>query len=414
MISLRAEPETIQRGEMSILTWSVERAEEVVLIEGVDFLDMLLGESDPMELFHSSEHVDPFGERSVLLDGTKEFHIMARNESGLSSASIIIDVIEGEVVPVEPNFWKDQPLERKEVESEVADVEPELEADIDVEYLEYDAPDLWDAKGATAAAASSPKVIFENENAKHSWSVSNADTASLGSYTKSVTLVPDLTQNSGTKRTGGSLGAGATPIWSPSGGTDSGTATVYGKMGSYGARWHTNYVKAYNSAGNADASAWVDVLSIPSFKGTYAKPDYAGASQTRKQAILTALKAIEKELRGGCIYNDGKLDATVVTFKSKSMKRKDVWMDIMLEMQNMRNITFEVKDVPASSGAGGAWGDYNNTIYLYWTTSSQPRLEYVILHELIHKVGFNSKLLGKYSVSQIETMAHAVTDSCFP
>jgi hypothetical protein len=414
-ISLRAEPSRVPPGAPSLVTWTVEGAEDLVLIEGPAPMDPPVGNRSMMSLFESGERVAPMGERFVDVESTKEFRILARNGAGVASAGVVVGV-ELEPVAFEPVLWNDAPLVQPFHESAPARFVGSLDTLVGHVLWPVGTPFTCISGLASAKASTTPQVIFENETATHSWSVKNATAAERGAGYVSEELVADPSQLSGTSLGGTTWGGGGVPKWSPAGGSDSGTETVYGKLGSLGARVHTYEVIAYGSVSSVSAAAWVDVLSPPSFTGSYSQLNYPGSSQTRKQAILSAIKTDVAELRDGCIYNDVALDVKVAAFKNNQLNRKEVWRKVLREMQNLDNITFDVLDV-AGSGGGG-WEERANTIHLDWPPSATgkiPKLTYVILHELIHKSGFNSELKAAgYSSSQIENMTYAVTDSCFP
>ena len=75
---------------------------------------------------------------------------------------------------------------------------------------------------------------------------------------------------------------------------------------------------------------------------------------------------------------------------------------------------FDCQDVADKDWGAGYWQGYTNKIVLQWSPSKTPNLPYVIVHELMHKCGFNGALLKYYSVAEIEKQCHTVSEACFP
>ena len=245
-----------------------------------------------------------------------------------------------------------------------------------------------------------PQVIFNDETAGLSWQIENATRASM-SESRHVTLLVPSSQISGTEFDGGGWGAGGTP---DGGVAMTGSNIITGSLLGQGNYIYT--ISAHDNLQSTTVSKWLDILTIPNFKGN--------CTPSRISDIKNAIKTIDAALRNGCIICDCSLDATVSVFINKHIDKINLWERILAELQNMQLITFNCIDTNTDSQVGGRWIEHSNEIQLSWSPRLRPNYEYVILHELIHKSGLNSELLTKgYNKNEIEEHTFKITDSCF-
>jgi hypothetical protein len=250
---------------------------------------------------------------------------------------------------------------------------------------------------------SSPQqVIYTDESTVLSWSIVGSPCASMASTSRRTRLLVDTAKYAGTRYDGGSWGGGGQPPCAMASG--SGSFPVSGMP--LDARHQRHSLTADSPAGpQVIGSHWLDVLGVPKL---------SGCTPARVTAIENAVRTVDAALRNGCIYNNPALDAQVAAFKNGHLSRFAVWHRLLAELQNLDLLTFDCQDYtgPASNYSSGSWSDYSNTITLRWMGATGPNLPYVILHELCHKAGFNSGLLGNYSKMEIELQAHQVSGAC--
>jgi hypothetical protein len=249
-----------------------------------------------------------------------------------------------------------------------------------------------------------PQVIFEDENATLSWDIANATCATLSYQEEAHFLLPDLTQISGTKADGGSYGSGGSAKCDLER-VDSWTFEGSGYRQSHITFYFdaSSYLWIIRRTVERHRTTWLDILSVPTFKGN--------ATPERVSQIRDAIKTIDTTLRNGtCFGNNPDLNATIPVFANKQIDQAQLAAQLLIALQNMKLITFSVTDAAV---ANGHWHEYTNEIQIDWAPGIY--LEYIIFHELLHKYAFNSQLFTYgYSVADIEGMGHAIAGTCFP
>lgn len=400
----------IKRGEATFLSWDVKGAKEAIL-----WKSSLLPEApEPLnwpKISRLGEKVKLRDKAEIIPEDTTSYYLLAKGSLGLHGNRIVVEVMPDKKGELQTEIWRPQKqfLDRMEDRSHVGWIERPTKvlpsgASADFEVISKIA-EKWHS-GSTSPGinlSASMGVIFEDEFSTLSWAISNANCAEMSETFSKTGMTVDQAKVSGTKITGGGWGAGGMP---PCALLLNGSVKVTGQapFGSSYRRW---WVTAHNTAGlSATSWRWIDVLSVPNFKGS--------STPTRISGIRNALRTVDTMLRKGCIYNDAALDTTVAAFKNGHLKRTELWARLLAELQNIKLTTFNCKDVADKDWGGGHWGDYTNEIILDWSPSHTPYLEYVILHELVHKCGFNGDLLKFYSTADIENQAHAVSGACFP
>jgi hypothetical protein len=406
-IEFLVEPTRVERGQSVVLRWHVKEAEEATL-----FISIILPKNPEhinwLKIKELGEKVELNNSLELTVEETTAFYLVAQSQQGLSGAKAVVEVADKEPER-EPIIWEPQEqfLDRMEDRSDIEWVEEnvqptpsEIAAQIE---LALRMTQLWFGGTTPPIIKISVTfdVIFADEAVVFLWSVSNAQYVMTGMSSGQTFLVPDPMKTSGNRLDGGGWGSGSSPWGTTMSGSWKMEAKYWLLQGSM-----NYYVHARNAMGKvAGASVRVDVLSIPQFKGA--------CTPKRKDDIRQALKTIAKKLRNGCIYNNAALDAQVAAFKDGRLNRQDFSYRLLLELQNIGIDTFNCKDVADNVWGGGHWADYTNEIVLDWSPKHTPYLEYVILHELTHKCGFNSDLLKYYSKASIENQAHLISGACF-
>ena len=401
----------IKRGETTTLDWSVKGAEEATLWMS-KVLPYAPEPLDWSKISRLGEKVGLSEKMELTPEETTAYYLVTNGVLGMRGSRIVIEVVYEELEPTRrPETWKPQ-------ESFLAHMEDSMH----VGWLDRHAgpipsniakdfevvlrlAETWFA-GPTPPGISlsaSTEVMFEDETAMLTWNISNANCAEMGESMSKTGMIVSPTKTSGTQIAGGGWGAGGTPSCALS---LSSSMNLTGQA-PFGSSHRRFWITAHNTAGKSATSwQWVDTLSIPQFKGS--------STPTRISSIRSALKTIDKLLRNGCIYNDKALDTTVAAFKNGHLKRTELWARLLAELQNIKLNTFNCNDVADNDWGAGHWADYTNEIFLEWSPSHTPYLEYVIFHELVHKCGFNGDLLKFYSKGDVENQAHVVSGACFP
>jgi hypothetical protein len=253
-------------------------------------------------------------------------------------------------------------------------------------------------------------VLFTDEQPPTvSWSSSGATCLTSGFGLYRCVLVPGLDNDppflmSGTEPDGASYGFGGGVACSlpASGQISLPNAFLTSPFGPAHYRWG---ISAAGTSGQGTyAGVWFDILPVPKFAGAVTPPRIA--------LVRSHLKEIDQKLRNGGILFDATLDTTVAAFREKRLNKYDVWRRLLLEIQNLQNLVFQCED---QAYGGGHWVAGSNTIQLYWKaqTGQGPSPE-AVLHELVHKCGFNGYLRTWYSHEQIEDQTYLVASSCYP
>lgn len=408
-IQVFAESTCIKRGQPVAINWHVEGAEWATLWISAS----LPYASEPLNWLRIAEigETVPIEERiERVLEVTTAFYIVAKNPLGLSGRRVIVEVAEEIETVAEPETWSPQKqfLPQMEDPSQLAWVElsinDELTVLLDQLVLKLHTGEVWHAGSPpNLSLSASPQVIFTDENATLSWKITNANCAQLGVTMNRTDLVVDGSNISGTKPQGGGWGSGGMP---PCVLQMNDNCKFSGKFFGHGHQVH--WLSASNvMAKSASASRWIDILSIPKYKGA--------ATPSRKSDIRSALKTIDNKLRQGAVYNDSSLDSKVPVFKNNHLNRKAFWWRLVEEIENIELDTFHCKDVANKDWGAGHWQEYANEIVLEWSPQHTPWLAYVIVHELMHKCGFNSTLKKwGYNKNEIEQQCHTVSGACIP
>lgn len=244
-----------------------------------------------------------------------------------------------------------------------------------------------------------PNVIFIGESALLSWDVANANEVSRGMSINHTGLLADPTSISGTKIDGSMFGGGGAP---PGAFGFKGQETIdKNNQGMYTPSWQNWGFTAQDSFGNS-ATKYVNlnILSEPNYSGK--------VTPQRKDTIKNALRDITKRIMSGSIYWDTQLDTKIAAFQKNLITRAQLWGNLRNVLFNLHLLTFNCIETKAGDqNFGGVCIDYSNEIKLEFPTTYNPYYEYIILHELVHKCGFNGALLykGPFSHSEIETQA---------
>ena len=415
-IEFWVEPVRIEPGMPVHVGWNAEWAEEVRLWKS-PVLPFAAEPLDWVRILELGEPVDRAGEMELMPEETTAFYLVARSFAGMRARRFIVEVVT-ERFEQTAELWRPAELYLGKMEdrSHVG----WLQSTVDLRRIDSARFESWMRMGEMWSGKSSPpgisltlmpQVIFVGESTLLSWNISNANCADKSVTQYFTSLKAQAGAISGTVPAGGGFGAGGMPVCALSKWM-SGSENISGMP--FGPRNEWHHFNAKNALGkSATTSRWIDVLSVPQFKGN--------STPKRIAAIKKAIKTIDKKLRDGCIYNDTGLDKTVAAFKDGHIDRRAFWARLLAELQNLKLVTFNCKDVSDKNWGAGHWADYTNEIILEWSPSHTPYLEYVILHELIHKCGFNGNLLkyyAKYTKSPnetgVENQAHKVTGACIP
>lgn len=406
-IEFSSDKTQIDRGKSVVLRWNVEDAEEAILWKST----VLPSAPEPLDWWRISElgeAVKFVDEVELTPDETTAYYLVAKTPTGMRGVRSVVEVVEEEGKPT-PEIWKPQKRILKGMNEKahlgwIERPDRPSQSDIITQFeLALRMAEKWfGAPPPTIKVSANPEVIFEDESSLLSWDISNANCAESTLTTSMTRMVTKNAGISGTKVTGGGHGAGGMP---PCALSMKGNWNISGQLlGSHHIEVH---ISARNAiAKSAAASQWVDILSIPTFTGA--------CTAARQTAIRNAIKDIDENLRNGCIYNNSALNTKVAAFKAGHLNRIVFWARLLAELQNIGLDTFNCKDVKDTDWGAGHWATYTNEIILEWSPSYTPLLEYVILHELIHKCGFNSDLYKfGYSKNDIENQAEAITCACY-
>lgn len=249
----------------------------------------------------------------------------------------------------------------------------------------------------------SQRYLFPGQSATLSWNIAFAGCAAMAENGQYTRLKADTSQVSGTAFDYGSFWGEDTIACSlPMSGQLEVTGPTH--VWQYGS--HYFVIHADNGwGGHSDRTIEIDMLPLPQFTGA--------CTTQRVATIKGAILDIYGNLKAGCILNNATLDTTVDAFKNHDIDRRTFWGHLVTQLENLDLITFNCIEVNDNNKTWGHWDDYTNVIDLYWSPSYRPS-NYAILHEFIHKCGFNGTLLMKgYTPAQIEQQAHLVTQACY-
>lgn len=397
----------VERGQTVTLQWRIQQANEAAL-----FVSTILPKNPEhlnwLRIKELGEKVELNNSLKLTVEETTAFYLVAQSQQGLRGAKAVVEVAEKEAEH-EPVIWEPQEqfLEQMQeglgiewIEETVQPTPSEIAAQIE-SALRMTEQWLDRQTLPVISIVAKPKVIFADESSTVSWQISNANCADMSIFATHTKAFADSTKISGNWINGTGYTTGGSPKCSLS---------MKGNDSWAGQAYNQGHIKVSIHASNpmgksATKSTWIDILSTPQFKGT--------ATAKRQSEIRNAIKDIDKKLRNGCIYNNAALDQKVAAFKDGHLNRKQFSARLLVELQNLKLVTFHCKDVADKDWEAGHWVDYTNEILLEWSPKYTPYLEYVILHELTHKCGFNSDLLKYYSKASIENQAHLVSGVCF-
>jgi hypothetical protein len=415
-IEFTSDQTRIRRGDSVSLRWDAGEASEVRFWKST-FLGS--GPLDWWRIFQQGEKVKAKGEIKLTQDKATAYYLVAKTLTGTRGTSIVVSVVEEEKPKLPATTWcpPGGTLPRMKDISHVAwlvqprKIAPELSSELG--QLMGSMLKTFSGPGPSPPTINftlNPQVIFEDESTVESWNVSNASCVTVGNATiDTEDLKADPTQESGAAPDAYGYGfAGGIPCDAAQSGSLTIPANGLLSVGGHYQGHYTWYCDAKNALGQeAVASDWLDVLSLPQFAGSYA---------AHTTEIRNAIKDVDKTLRGGAIYNDTALDNNVDPFKKGQMSRTGLWATLLVALQNLKVVTFNCIDLALGDpNPCGQWGDYSNEIKLYWQPGYNPYLQFIIVHELIHKCGFNHGLnqFG-YKDNEIETWACRIACTCYP
>ena len=416
-IEFWVEPEQIARGEPVVLRWNSIEAEEAFFWKTT----VMPTAPEPLDWWRISdlaEKVRLTDEVTLTPEETTAYFLIANNCKGICGKRIVVEVIEEQQLPEETFICNPSKavLKKMEIIPQVGWIgqsnRPELLNEIIVSQIkllgkEWSAP----TDPPIIKISANPEVIFEDESTTLSWNIANANYAEHSMITRGSYLLVDLFKPSGTKQDGGKWGSGGSPPCKNAK-CMNGSWSIVGKA--HKQQHIIVSIKASNILGKTKAaSQWVDVLSIPKFKGTYTK-SYSGY-KSREAWIRNTLKYIDKKLREGYILNNSGLDKKVLAFKDGHLSRQQIWANLLRLLQNIKLVTFICEETTNKNAASASFKSYSNDFYFRWKPSyNLGPSEYAVLHEMVHKVGFHDSLLKYYSVSSIENQTDLVASIIFP
>jgi hypothetical protein len=403
IVELQVRPDALRKGGTVTLRWNVQRAEEARLFLSVE--TAASGWLNWGEIARLGESVPLEGTKELSVEETTGAYLVAHSALAQAGTRVRIEV-QGAAAETAPfTCQPDGLIQAKMIfQPHLAPIGwvciPALPLGEPVWPRWPRAGEEWNCCAAPSLSLTvGQAVIFQDESTTVNWQATNAAFANLGYHDQYSILLADASQIGATRQNGGGYGAGG---WPGNGTPLSGSATCGGQPHF---RFESWYLSATNAAGQAaGTSLWLDVLSVPQFKGM--------ATAARQVNIRNAIRDILGKLRQGCILNDAALDQTVGAFQKKLLSRAEVWWRLVTALQNLVLITFDCQDV--TSGAVGSWSTHSNDIILRWLPNGGPNLPYVILHELVHKVGFHSGLYSAFSGPEIESQCDTVASSCYP
>lgn len=384
-------------GKRIKLSWKVENAESIYLIKKVGSPFEISGLAVAWnELEAMGKAVDSEGEVLLDINSTTTFIIAAVGRAGrwAKSTTLLVDQKEKDAA-VQPKTWfrfDDLP-------------DPE-------DFLRLDMRDR-DLHRAILCAVRGPEVelsvdgccFFTDQTAHLEWSVTCANCADMWVQMNGASLEEDLTVRSGTVVGYYFEGGGETPGCSLTmrGDGDADHSIVLGTEP--GSMWSWT-ILAEDHRGRTDIET-IAVWFLP-------RPIIEGCSPGRRAEIEAAILELCCLLHRGCIETATRLDRSVTAFRDGHLSRTRIALDLMHQITNLHLITFKCNDVDDVDWRGGVWDEYSNHIELQWSPSHRPYLAYIILHELLHKVGFNGDLSRFYTDAQIEHQVNQVARVCFP
>lgn len=415
-IEFSSEPTQIKKKGSVVLKWNAKEAEETILWKNTVVSPAHV---DWLQISQLGEKVRPQNEIKLALEQTTAFYLAARNHRGWSAKRIVVELKEKKAQPKGEMWDRNLPerfAKRMEKKSD-GEPTPVIVAQIGTHQIEQAFKHIREPRMVPLSGGLPPlinmsvssEVIFQDESSTISWDIKNADVSSLSIGGYETVLIPNG-DSSGVKHNGGGyLSSGYPPVQGDWNGSEKINGTFF--------KTYQEFYVGISSIGGgvtSTADVWMDRLYTPNFGGN-------GSTPSRIKEIRDALRDIDKRLHYGCIYWDTYLDTTLPAFKNKHLNRIDFYTLLRDVVLNISIVTFNCQDLPDSDygpppkHGTGDFADYDSQVHLNWFPSHTPNVLYVVLHELIHKCGFNIDLMmkGNYTHDQIEDMAFYVGDVCF-
>lgn len=400
-VHFSADRTRIQQDGTVELRWAVEDAADVAFWS--DTLSPFESEYvDWAMISMLGEKVEPIDELVVSPERTTAYYLVARSPAGIVGKRELVTIAEAGERSAALTWGPPDMSDPRMVDLPYMAATPVWKpAEKIQEYLWWmtEQPEISAAfMFPTVHFTIAPDVVFTDESATATWSVTNALSVGTSHMVSSTLTVADTDERSGTRVNGGSHGGGGSP---PSyEGVHSGQWTLDSGMWGWGPSHYAYGLFVTSPYGKSiTASRDVDILGVPQFAGS--------ATAERRRDIRDAIRLLTRRLRGGRILNDASLDNSVAAFRDHRLERRSFWGRLLTEIHNLNLVTFNcIQGV----SAGGSWDEYKNEIKLIWSSTHAPRLDYVIAHELIHKCGFHGDLTG-YTAAEIEQQAHLVTSA---
>jgi hypothetical protein len=395
----------IERGECVDIGWNVVGADNV-RFWSTPVLPFTTKPIDWLNLFRIGAEVKVEDKIEVYPSETTAYFLVAQGPLGMSGRQIVVEVpdIKKRAIEKPPHSYKCMPIEKMASKPHIAWVNICRHKHTDLKEVQIVRPVgiLMPIRGSptpTINLSSSNDVIFNDESATISWNISNATCIDYG-----------LGFAGGGCPNYGCYAGGGTPACvMPNVGqitVELSNLTSNDNNIRHGIAYFG--IDASNSmGGKADADLSIGILSLPKFSGA--------SNQKRINEVKNAIKTIFRALLNYCILSDTTLDNSVAAFKDGHLKRTDVYWNLRKEINCMELNTINCKDVSDQDFDGGDWDSkYPNVIGIEWSPNHLPCLEYVILHELTHKIGFNEYLLQWYDRPNIEMQTYKVASACYP
>lgn len=392
----------IKPGERIKLSWKVANAERAYLLQQPGCPFEITGVVvEWAELEQSGKAVNLHGEIKLVPKFSTTFIIAAVGQAGRWAKSITVRVDSKKALrTIKAKTWNhfDEPPGPEEF----------------INLYERDR----DLRRAVVCAIRGPQVelsidrccLYTDEPAHIEWHVTCANCVDGWTHIHGARLEEDRTSRSGTQVEYFFEGEGLTRI-------DTITRCLLPRRGDI----DVNHVVAF---GTEPGSEWTWTVLAEDHRGRsevgsvtawfLPHPRIEGCSPARRVEIEEALLKLCGLLQHGCIAGASGLDRSVAAFRDGHLARSRVASELTRQLWNLDIITFKCADVSDADWRGSQWEEFTNVIELQWSPSHRPYLPYVILHELLHKVGFNGDLSPFYRDVQIEHQANQVARACFP
>jgi hypothetical protein len=390
-ITLKIDPKSkkIQAGQPVTLNWATQNARRLFLVIRQSSICPTMGAAVYWdELERVGEQLELKGATTLHPESTTTYVFAAMGDKGRYFTSVTIDVVTDETQPTGGHTWYlPDPID--------PDVPHFDDFSRDDELFEAIRCSLI---GPRVRLTVDPHCLFKDKDAEFEWISSCATYVEFNFNFYAVVLNPDLSQRSGTSIDHFEGGGG----WEPfaprrderrcSGflfGLESGCEKVLS-------------VSVRDDRGRSDgAQALVGFIPHPIFMD---------CDVVRQRNIESALLDIYCcLLQEQCLLQNRDLDHDLAAFRDGHLSRTSVWLDLLTQLENLHLTTFRCRDVADADWRGGWWTEYTNEFELQWSPLHRPNLFYIILHELIHKVGFHGDLLAHYTEVEIENQAQRLT-----